>query len=160
MNKKQKKAQQVEKFIKTQFLDVLQDIVIFQDDTGNYELFNLYVIQKQNKEYIVTMKNTYTEHSFHTLKNACTWCILDKRNMVVEAKRVLNLDHRLASLEVDIFSRTQLFNKSKSSDNKLLFLSKINEDRIKKQQAMTELHMYINETKRWQNRRFEIKTQY
>jgi hypothetical protein len=160
MNKKQKKAQQVEKFLKTQFLDVLQDIVIFQDDTGDYELFNLYTIQQKNKEYVVTMKTTHTEHIFNTLKNACAWCILDKRNMVTEAKRVLNLDHRLASLEVDIFSRTQLFKKSKSSDNKLLFLSKINEDKIKKEQAMTELHMYINETKKWQNKRFEIKTQY
>jgi hypothetical protein len=158
MSKKQKTIDTVEKLLKADLLDGLEDIIIFQNIDGSYELFNTYIINKnKNKEYIVTMKTTFTSHVFYSMKNAVSWCTFDKRNMLYKANRVLKLDNLLGGLEVDIALHTKIFKNTKDSDDKLIYLSKLSEDKHKKRQITDELYHYINDSIRWQTKRFNRK---
>jgi len=146
----------IEKFVNKELLENLQDIVIYQEDDGSYKLFNAYSIARNaQKEYIVTGNSTGAK--FYVLKNAVSWCIFDKRNKMYEARRIAELDNKLVSIEVDINIHQNLFKKSKITDDKLMYLAKLNEDRIKKKNIVRELENYVSDSNLWQKRRFNRK---
>ena len=158
MVKRNNPEKQLEKLMKTDFVGQLEDVIIFQNPDNSYELFNTYHINKNdNNEYVVKMHTTFTSHNFNTLKHAVAWCTFDKRNLLYQSNRILKLDSLLAGLEVDISLHTKLFKKAKTSDDRLIFLSKLSEDKLKKRQITEELYTYINDSKRWQNNRFNTK---
>jgi hypothetical protein len=161
MIKRYNSEKHLEKFLKSDVLGELEDVIIFQNTDGSYELFNSYIISKNKQnEYIVTMHTTYTERCFFNLKHAVAWCTFDKRNMLYKANRILELDGLLAGLEVDISLHTKIFKNSKESSNKLIFLAKLNEDKMKKKQFTDELYTYINDSKKWQTKRFNRKPEH
>jgi len=156
--KKRDALKKLDKFISTDIIENLQDVVIYQDQDGSYQLFNIYRIAKgPDKEFIVTMNHTYTEKVFYTLKNAVTWCTYDKRNKFYESNRIVELDNRLGGLEVDISIHYKLFKTVKDDNDKLIYLAKLNEDRTKKRSFTTELTRYVEESKTWQQKRFNLK---
>ena len=158
MVKRNNPEKQLEKLMKTDFVGQLEDVIIFQNPDNSYELFNAYHINKNdNNEYVVKMHTTFTSHNFNTLKHAVAWCTFDKRNMLYQSNRILKLDSLLAGLEVDISLHTKLFKKAKNTDDRLIFLSKLSEDKLKKRQITEELYTYINDSKRWQTKRFNTK---
>jgi len=158
MNKKINAEKKLEKLMKTDFVGQLEDVVIFQNSDNSYELFNMYHITKNNNnEYIVTMHTTFTTHNFNTLKHAVAWCTFDKRNMFYQANRILKLDNLLAGLEVDISIHTKIFKNAKNTDDRLIVLSKISEDKLKKRRITDELYTYVNDSKKRQNKRFDAK---
>jgi len=156
--KKRDVLNKLEKFISNDIIGNLQDVVIYQDDDGSYQLFNMYKISKgSDKEFIITINHTYTQKVFYTLKNAVTWCIYDKRNKFYESKRIEELDNKLGGLEVDISIHYRLFNTVKDSNDKLIYLAKLNEDRGKKRRFTIELSRYVEESRNWQQKRFNLK---
>jgi hypothetical protein len=158
MVKRNNPEKQLEKLMKTDFVGQLEDVIIFQNPDNSYELFNAYHINKNdNNEYVVKMHTTFTSHNFNTLKHAVAWCTFDKRNLLYQSNRILKLDSLLAGLEVDISLHTKLFKKAKNTDDRLIFLSKLSEDKLKKRQITDELYTYINDSKRWQTNRFNTK---
>jgi hypothetical protein len=158
MVKRNNPEKQLEKLMKTEFVGQLEDVIIFQNPDNSYELFNTYHINKNdNNEYIVTMHTTFTSHNFNTLKHAVAWCTFDKRNMLYQSSRILKLDNLLAGLEVDISLHTKMFKNAKNTEDRLIGLSKLSEDKLKKRQITDELYMYINDSKRWQTKRFNTK---
>jgi hypothetical protein len=158
MVKRNNPEKQLEKLMKTDFVGQLEDVIIFQNPDNSYELFNTYHINKNdNNEYVVKMHTTFTSHNFNTLKHAVAWCTFDKRNLLYQSNRILKLDSLLAGLEVDISLHTKLFKKAKNADDRLIFLSKLSEDKLKKRQITDELYTYINDSKRWQTNRFNTK---
>ena len=158
MNKRYSVENQLDKLMKPNIIGDLEDVIIFQNNDGSYELFNIYHINKTDKDdYIVTMLTTFTTHQFNTLKNAVAWCTFDKRNLLQQANRILILDNLLAGLELDILIHTKIFKNSKNSENKLISLAKLNEDKLKKSRFTDELHKYIYDSKRWQTNRFNRK---
>ena len=158
MVKKNNPEKQLEKLMKTEFVGQLEDVIIFQNIDNSYELFNMYHINKNhNNEYIVKMRTTFTTHNFNTLKHAVAWCTFDKRNMFYQSTRILKLDNLLAGLEVDISLHTKMFKNAKNTDDRLIFLSKLSEDKLKKRRITDELYTYINDSKRWQTNRFNSK---
>jgi len=158
MSKRNYPEKQLEKLMKTEFVGQLEDVIIFQNPDNSYELFNMYHINKNvNNEYIVQMSTTYTVHNFNTLKHAVAWCTYDKRNMLYQSNRILKLDNLLAGLEVDISLHTKMFKNSKTTDDRLIFLSKLSEDKLKKRRITDELYTYINDSKKWQTTRFNTK---
>ena len=158
MVKRNNPEKQLEKLMKSDFIDELEDVIIFQNTDGSYELFNTYHINKNvTNEYIVTLSTTFTTHHFYTLKHAVAWCTYDKRNLLYQAQRILLLDNLLSGLEVDISLHTKIFKNTKNSDDKLIFLAKLSEDKLKKRHITDELYTYINDSKRWQNNRFNRK---
>ena len=158
MNKRYSAEKQLAKLMKPNIIGDLEDVIIFQNTDGSYELFNMYHITKnENNEYIVTMHTTFTTHNFNTLKHAVAWCTFDKRNMFYQANRILKLDNLLAGLEVDISLHTKIFKNAKDTENRLIVLSKLSEDKLKKRRYTDELYTYINDSKRWQTKRFDTK---
>jgi len=158
MAKKKFTFDKLQKMIPQTELNSLQDLIIFQDESGDYNLFNKYVIRRQSKsEYVVTMILSDTLHTFNSLKNATAWCIFDKRNKFYEARRILELDNKLGGVDVDILIHQKLFKKAKTEDEQLIYIAKLNEDRIKKKLMTDELDSYTNDSKHWQSNRFERK---
>jgi len=129
MIKRYNAEKQLAKLMKPNIIGDLEDVIIFQNTDGSYELFNMYHITKnENNEYIVTMHTTFTIHNFNTLKHAVAWCTFDKRNMFYQ-----------------------------DTDNRLIVLSKLSEDKLKKRRYTDELYTYINDSKKWQTKRFDTK---
>ena len=158
MVKRNYPEKQLEKLMKTDFVGQLEDVIIFQNPDNSYELFNTYHIGKNdNNEYVVKMHTTFTSHNFNSLKHAVAWCTFDKRNLLYQSNRILKLDNLLAGLEVDISLHTRLFKSAKTTDDRLIFLSKLSEDKLKKREFTDELYTYINDSKRWQTKRFNTK---
>lgn len=158
MIKRYSAEKQLAKLMNPNFIGNLEDVIIFQNTDGSYELFNTYHITKTEKdEYIVKMLTTFTTHQFNTLKNAVAWCTFDKRNLLYQANRILTLDNLLAGLELDISLHTKIFKNSKNSEDKLIFLAKLSEDKLKKRLFTDELYSYINDSKKWQIKRFNRK---
>ena len=158
MNKRYSAEKQLSKLMNPNFIGDLEDVIIFQNTDGSYELFNTYCINKTSKDnYIVTMLTTFTTHQFHTLKHAVAWCTFDKRNMLSQANRIIILDNLLAGIEVDITLHTKIFKNAKNSNDKLIFLAKLSEDKLKKRRFTDELYTYINDSKKWQTNRFNRK---
>jgi len=158
MGKKNYPEKQLEKLMQTEFVGQLEDVIIFQNPDNSYELFNTYHINRNiNDEYIVKMHTTFTTHNFNTLKHAVAWCTFDKRNMLYQSNRILKLDNLLAGLEVDISLHTKMFKNAKITEDRLIFLSKLSEDKLKKRQITDELYTYINDSKKWQTNRFNTK---
>ena len=158
MVKRNYPEKQLEKLMKTDFVGQLEDVIIFQNPDNSYELFNMYHINKSGtNEYIVKMHTTFTTHNFNTLKHAVAWCTFDKRNMLYQSNRILKLDNLLAGLEVDISLHTKMFKNAKNTDDRLIFLSKLSEDKLKRRHITDELYTYINDSKKWQTRRFNTK---
>ena len=77
--------------------------------------------------------------------------------MFYQANRILKLDNLLAGLEVDISLHTKIFKNAKDTDNRLIVLSKLSEDKLKKRRYTDELYTYINDSKKWQTKRFDTK---
>jgi hypothetical protein len=158
MNKKINAEKKLEKLMKTDFVGQLEDVIIFQNSDNSYELFNMYHITKNNNnEYIVKMHTTFTTHNFNTLKHAVAWCTFDKRNRIVDSNRIYDLDKKVAGLESTIQGHQKLIKSTKNMDDKLIYLAKLGEEKMKKRQLYDELGRYIATSKSWQNNRFDTK---
>ena len=149
----------LDKMIKTSEFAKLQDVVIFQDTNGTYSLFNKYHIKKKDtNDVVVSLNNGDDVNSFCNMKNAVCWCVLDKIGKYQLADRVINLDMHLSSLEVHISIHSKLFKKAKKTEDKLIYLAKLNQDKLQKTAMSEELSKYIQDSYIWQQKRFSSKT--
>jgi hypothetical protein len=148
----------LDKMIKNSEFAKLQDVVIFQDTDGIYNLFNKYHIKKKDtNDIVVSLNNGDDVNSFFSMKNAVCWCVMDKLGKYGLANRVIDLDMNLSSVEVHISIHSNLFKKAKKTEDKLIFLAKLNQDRLQKKAMSEELDQYIRDSYAWQQRRFELK---
>lgn len=134
----------------------LQDIIIYTNADGTYCLFDQYTITKISpSEYKVSAVNSALDITFNSLKNATAWCIFDKRGKFYETRRISELDSRLGGLEIDIQVHQRLLRKASTSDDQLIYIAKITEDKLKKKLMSEELAGYTNESKAWQTKRYD-----
>lgn len=137
----------------------LQDVVIFQDIDGTYNLFNKYHIRKKDvNNIVVSLNNGDDVNSFFSMKNAVCWCVFDKIGKYQLANRVIDLDMHLSSVEVHISIHSKLFKKAKKTEDKLIYLAKLNEDKFQKRAMSEELNQYIANSYAWQQKRFALKS--
>ena len=137
----------------------LQDVVIFQDIDGTYNLFNKYHIRKKDvNNIVVSLNNGDDVNSFFSMKNAVCWCVFDKIGKYQLANRVIDLDMHLSSVEVHISIHSKLFKKAKKTEDKLIYLAKLNEDKFQKKAMSEELNQYIANSYAWQQKRFALKS--
>ena len=142
------------KVISNQEMEKLKDISMFRNPDGVYEIFNSYFIDKKPEGAIVKLHNGDLINSFYNLKNAMCWCIFDKRGRYTSAKRIIELDLKLSSIEVTMTIHQKLFKKTKDTEKRLLYSTKLIEDKIKKQVIMSEMSTYIGRCKTWQYQQF------
>jgi hypothetical protein len=149
----------LDKMIKTSEFAKLQDVVIFQDTDGIYNLFNKYYIKKKDtNDIVVSLNNGDDVNSFFSMKNAVCWCVLDKIGKYQLANRVIDLDMNLSSVEVHISIHAKLFKKAKKTEDKLIYLAKLNEDKFQKKAMSEELNRYVENSYAWQQKRFGLKS--
>ena len=149
----------LDKMIKTSEFAKLQDVVIFQDTNGTYSLFNKYHIKKKDtNDIVVSLNNGDDVNSFCNMKNAVCWCVLDKIGKYQLANRVIDLDMHLSSVEVHISIHSKLFKKAKKTEDKLIYLAKLNQDKLQQKAMSEELSKYIQDSYIWQQKRFSSKT--
>ena len=149
----------LDKIISNSEFAKLQDVVIFKDTDGTFNLFNKYHIKKKDvNDIVVSLNNGDDVNSFFNMKNAVCWCVLDKIGKYHLANRVINLDMHLSSLEVHISIHSKLFKKAKKTEDKLIYLAKLNQDKLQKSAMSEELSKYIQDSYIWQQKRFSSKT--
>jgi hypothetical protein len=107
--------------------------------------------------YEVTGPSIIDKISFFTLKNAVAWCSFDKRVRVSDCKRIFQLDHTLAGIETSIAQHRRLSKNSKKIDEELIYLAKLGEEQLKRKQMQDELTGYIQQSRYWQNQKFNTK---
>ena len=149
----------LDKMISNSEFAKLQDVVIFKDTDGTYSLFNKYHIKKKDtNDVVVSLNNGDDVNSFFSMKNAVCWCVLDKIGKYQLANRVIDLDMHLSSVEVHISIHSKLFKKAKKTEDKLIYLAKLNEDKFQKKAMSEELNRYVENSYAWQQKRFGLKS--
>jgi hypothetical protein len=147
------------RLIATKEISDLQRNSIFETSRDIYEVFSKYKIVKKSKtEVEVVLFNDDVVHTFSSMRNAICWCIFDKRGKYNAANRIITLDQYVSSTEVSMSVHRNLFNKAKISDDRLIFLAKLNEDKLKRRAMVDELEGYVRESDYWQKNQFKLKT--
>ena len=148
------KTVKVERFLVKEYQSIATDVIY--EENGNYNLFNIYTIERKNKGYTVYKLKTATVKTFYKLKNAVAWCIFDRQNLILNSNRVEVLDNTLSGVELALEMHQKLYKKAKSNEDRFIYLAKLNEDKLKKVKISKELQGYIIVSDRLQRERFEI----
>jgi hypothetical protein len=135
-------------------LTAVEEYVIYKTDDNEYGLYGEYTIKKEGNSFIMTKIFTHTVRSFASLRNAVIWTSLDKRNHIVDAQRVAELDTMLYGVDASLEVHKRLAEKAKNLDTRLNFLTKLQEDKIKKNQITKELNDFAKNTDNWQYKKF------
>lgn len=152
-------AVKFEQFVKRELTDELKSVIVYQEN-GVYELFGKYIITSTKDGYYkVTMKPFAGEHLFVTIRNAVSWCTFDSARKYYEARRIKELDLRLASIDFDIDIHKRMVKKNGNTEDKWIYIIKLQEDTLKKKLMLTEINSYINTSKTLQAHRFSQKKQ-
>ena len=149
------------RMISTKEINELQDVSIFEMTKDNYVVFKHYRIRKKSKTDIdVCLTNGDLVHSFSSIRNAICWCIYDKRGKYLMADRIITLDRCISNEEVQMTIHKNLFKKSKKTEDKLIFLAKLNEDQFRRSSMYRELESYVGQSDYWQQHQFKLKTEH
>lgn len=144
----------IESFIIKELNLNLADAAIFQHDENTYELFNKFIIKKVSTYRFLVITDS-EEKAFSFLKNAVMWCTFKQRDKFYEMMRIEELDILLSGIDVMAEQHKRLLLNTKNSDDKLIYVAKLNEDKLKKQVITYELNQYILDAKQWQMKKFE-----
>jgi hypothetical protein len=146
------------KLLSKEKLSELERQSIYKDQEGTYNLFGTYLIRPAGYVFVLTKKNTHTEIDFTDLKNAVTWATFDHINNINSARKVLELDMKLTGAVENVKIYEGLCRKTKNIDTKIIYLSKLQENRIKRNTILSELESHIGKAKEWQYKQFEINS--
>jgi len=152
-----KAIEKLEKFIPKSYVQDLQNVIVYQNEDGSYELFNKYkIVKNKNNGYMVYIWDS-NPILFYSLKNAVAWCTYDKRNRILDAERIYYLDSGLMRVDAMIEQHQRLAKKSSTSDTKLIYLAKLTEEKLRKKQMAAEMSRYVYQSMLWQTKQFARK---
>lgn len=151
------KVKKLANFIESELNSDLKEVLVTQDSTGTYYLFNKYVIINNATYFKVYCLSTGNRLEFSTLKAATAWCILHNAGRYSEASILQKLDLKLTSIAVDIAVHKNIIKKSKSTFTTSISTIKLQEDTFKRRMILSELNTYINSSKRIQDKNFHKK---
>jgi hypothetical protein len=136
-------------------LDALKDIAIIQLSNNEIEMFGKYSVTKIKDQHLVRRKTDDTQHEFRNSKAAAAWCILDKINKVVESNRLLALDKKITSLEIE-----QKIYETPAKDmlGNAIKQALLTETRLKIRLNQKEIDKYITIAHQWQTRGYNNGT--
>lgn len=147
----------LERIINSSDLKSLEDLIIFNTADG-YELFGEYVITKKSNKFVVTKKNTDLFEVFHNRKLAVVWVTMYKRDRLVDANRIRDLDVMLEGSLLSLEIHKKLMDSSKDTEKRALNFIKLQEDRLKKNAIIEELDGFVANARTWQLARFKQAT--
>jgi hypothetical protein len=121
---------------------------------GEYTVYGRYYIKPLNGDYQVYDINTKESIILSSLKHAMTWCTLTDCKQHNQAKRLEALDLKLISIKLDMAIHKKLV-KLSTSDNRLVYSIKLQEDSYRKKAVVSEIDQLINKSKTLQELRFQ-----
>lgn len=136
----------------------LAENIVFEAPDGTYHLYGDYSIKKDMDKYIMYKRGTFTVLQFFNLRNAVIYTSFDKRNMIMDAKRIVELDILQEGTESSIQIYSSLMNKTKDLERKTIYSAKFNEGRNRKNMIEQELNTHALSSKKWQERMFNQVT--
>lgn len=150
-------ANKIASFIEYELSSDLQDVLVTQDNTGKYYLFNRYVIVTLNNYCKVYCLQSGEILDFSSLKSATAWCILHNAGKHSYARILKRLDSKLISIALDIAIHKNMIKTTKDSFVQSVSINKLQEDTYKRRMILAELNDYINTSKQIQDKNFRIK---
>jgi|688.fasta_scaffold368236_2 hypothetical protein len=147
----------IEKFIPKSYIKDLEDVIVYQNEDGSYELFSKYTIVKTATDDYTVYTGGTNDISFYSLKNAVAWCTYDKRNRLVDSDRIHYLDSGIVRVDAMMEQHQRLAKKANSSEAKLIYLAKLTEEKLRRKTMINEINSYVNQSKLWQTQRFNRK---
>jgi hypothetical protein len=139
-----------------EFKDAVSNL-IWQTDSGEYEVFGKYRIVPQRPGYRVFCSATEVG-TFHSTKTALSWCIADKHNAYNTARELLTVDNKLNALTQDINARAAIGDRSKNPALRETILTKLESKIIHKKQLENQLTKCVDWAKYIQQRGFDNET--
>lgn len=148
-------VQALTKIVDKRMLQDIREHVVFKNEDGAYELYGRYIISQEGENFKISTVGDNVLGTFGNIKNAVTYVTYDIRCMLYESNRVLELDNKLIGLEVAMQMHEKLYKKSKDTESKLIYLCKLQEDKLKRKQTVEELNSFIRLSYDWQMRKFK-----
>ena len=140
---------------KRDIVSKIKDLFIVRENDGSYNLFGRYIINP-TKSGLYTVTDQYENIilNFSILRHAVTWCVFQKNNKYKEINRIYELDNMLSGIDVSIQQHRKLAEKTKDSNDRYIYLAKLQEDKRKKRMFLNELNSYAEQSKYWQTKKF------
>lgn len=149
-------TQELNKLIRKEFPDLVSNL-IWQNDRGEYEVFDRYLITPENHGYRVHCSASNIG-IFSSAKTALSWCIADKYTYYNLAREILILDNKLNALVSDISTRANLADRSKQPLFREIIETKLETKIIHKKLVEQELAKCVDYAKYCQQRGFNNET--
>ena len=146
----------IDKAFRKEFPEIITNL-IFQNETGDYEIFGRYVIKKEKNVCRVYCSATDAV-TFSSTKTALSWCIAAKFSNYNLARDILNLDRKLMALTNDINTRANVAERSKNSLFRETVETKLETKIIHKKQVEQQLTKCVNYAKYYQQKGFNNET--
>lgn len=131
------------------------DSIITKTPEGQYQLFGRYEIDKIGESYSVSKIGVFCDHRFSALRSAVAWCIMDRRNKILEAVQIMELDSRISSLSAEITQQAKLKAAATDLSGFLLHETKLDDALVKKGHALDRMDILVEQTKLWQENKFQ-----
>lgn len=147
-----------EKVLSKSSISDIESVLVVKMDKENYHLFGRYFIKKKDADnIIVELHNGDEVNSFFNMKSAVCWCVFDRRGLYSSANRIVQLDRKLSGLDVSIAIHKRLYNQATDIESRLIYLAKLNEEKIQKREMTDELTRYVTDSYNWQQKQFDLK---
>lgn len=92
------------------------DKVIISDDDGSYVVFGKYHLHSDKNNGVIVEMWDRKIHCFMNKRHAISWCVLDHKNNIAMANRLIALDRRKQALGNDIHIRRNVGERGKDAN--------------------------------------------
>lgn len=135
----------------------IKELFIVREYDGSYNLFGSFIVRQQDtgtyKVQVIDNKNFINPVEFSSLKYAVSYCVFEKNDRRKEKERILELDEIIGSLDVNMAQHKKLVEKS-SVEYRDIYIAKLLETKLKKQQAVEEIQKYTELSRYIQTKKF------
>jgi len=160
---KKEDKEKISHLFKQEMLSGLRHHYIKKDSSGISVFGNYHITKTKDGCYRVKQRSWMENRDFISVKTAMSYCVLHNSKRTDSAVKLYQLDCRLSSINLDIKIHTKGYKTKKNSlDLRLIQLTKLEEDYMKKKQILLEIQKHINTSKNEQTKIFETykKTRY
>lgn len=127
---------------------------LIYDTSDGYTFYDRYTVKKLNNQWVITRLSDLSEIIITNVKHAAAWCILDRYNMIPEAKLVLQLSKNLDSAGTQVLIHSKLKNRGEPGFREINSHKWI-EATNKQKQIQIEIDKYIKLAKKCQDRGYQ-----
>jgi hypothetical protein len=139
------RASKLAKFFDKEIKDASK-LMIVTGPTG-YELFGRFKIEPGKECFFVSDINYNEKVELSSLKHAVAWCILADCGKYHQSRRLHFLDLKLISLATDTTIHRKKLKSANTDYDRLLYKIKLQEDFHRRKTVISEIEMYIKNSK-------------